>query len=793
MISLLNSQSLPVHPPLAQCYAKLNLQTNQYRVTIPEESKVFLYTLSFSPSIPSDNTRLKKQIVRSIRPQINKYLENFIHCGENLFSLRDMFPDIQTSSTLPDDDSRNSDATSPTSTEEIYSVSIENLLHSVLYEVKIHCSGCLDINKIGTSQGSFMQFYNVLLRDKLKSLKLVQLGSNRDHFDPMLAKRIHGFPASVWPGYFTSINSLRGGLILTIDCSFKLVRNDSVLEVLNEIQKKHGPNCREHIRKELKDSIVMTFYGAQLTYRVDDVLFDETPNDTFFHGSEETTYWRYFRNKYQAEINVKNQPLLLVRRSYKSEAIKLIPELCRMTGAGSLHDDLRLKKEVSTHTRLRPDKRQSDIQNLASRLHNLPCKDWNMQTSNSALTVQGLRLPHPSIITGSKKILINDKASFKLMDTPFLTVVPLDRWQLFCPERDQNLIEGFVSSLQHMGRTFGLQVKNPITTLVSHMKNMEISFITALKEKVHEKAQLVVVLLPRPLTYLYTPIKQLLTTEKPVPSQVILTSSVERKDLSVISKITTQIACKVGAGAWGVTLPETLPSKTMLIGIDVCHNSFRAKQSVLGFCATLNSNFTKYYTKVAFHNPNQEISSVLTPLFLESLKQFYLNNQRNKPECIILYRDGVGTSQYSQVVNHEIPQMIAAIREFDKTWKPEIVAVVVNKRVNQRFYLNSGNPHAGIVVDSQVVWEHYNFYLMSHNVNCGSMTPTHYNVVVNDSAISAKCLYELTYNLCFMYYNWQGGIRVPAPCMYAHKIAYLVGKHTGINFDQKLANTYFYL
>ena len=218
-----------------------------------------------------------------------------------------------------------------------------------------------------------------------------------------------------------------------------------------------------------------------------------------------------------------------------------------------------------------------------------------------------------------------------------------------------------------MGSTYDFNVKNPLCNVVPSMKNMENAFITTLREKVHSQAQLVVVLLPRNLSYLYKPIKHLLTTEKPVPSQILLASSIEKRDLSVYSKITLQIACKIGGGLWAVTLPQTLPKDTMLVGIDVCHNSFHAKQSVLGFCASLDATFSKYYSKVAFHNPNQEISSVLTPIFLESLKQYYINNCKKKPECIILYRDGVGTSQYTEVVNHEIPQMIAAIREFDKT------------------------------------------------------------------------------------------------------------------------------
>jgi hypothetical protein len=40
-----------------------------------------------------------------------------------------------------------------------------------------------------------------------------------------------------------------------------------------------------------------------------------------------------------------------------------------MTGSGSLQDDNRLKREIAVHTRLKPEKRQQDIQNLANRLN----------------------------------------------------------------------------------------------------------------------------------------------------------------------------------------------------------------------------------------------------------------------------------------------------------------------------------------------------------------------------------------------------------------------------------------
>jgi aubergine-like protein len=44
---------------------------------------------------------------------------------------------------------------------------------------------------------------------------------------------------------------------------------------------------------------------------------------------------------------------------------------------------------------------------------------------------------------------------------------------------------------------------------------------------------------------------------------------------------------------------------------------------------------------------------------------------------------------------------------------------------------------------------------------------------MNDSKLKKDTIEKLTYALCHYYYNWSGPIKVPAPCMYAHKIAEL--------------------
>lgn len=58
----------------------------------------------------------------------------------------------------------------------------------------------------------------------------------------------------------------------------------------------------------------------------------------------------------------------------------------------------------------------------------------------------------------------------------------------------------------------------------------------------------------------------------------------------------------------------------------------------------------------------------------------------------------------------------------------------------------------------------YDFFLVSQHVRQGTVTPTHYNVVHDESGLKPDHMQRLAYKLTHMYYNWPGTIRVPAPC-----------------------------
>ena len=151
------------------------------------------------------------------------------------------------------------------------------------------------------------------------------------------------------------------------------------------------------------------------------------------------------------------------------------------------------------------------------------------------------------------------------------------------------------------------------------------------------------------------------------------------------------------------------------------------------------------------------------------------------------------------VVQKEISQFHKAIMEvYNKAKKqPYITVVIVNKRITQRFFIedrdgNLANPPSGCLIDAEVVEnEHedeagaFDFYLIPQQVTQGCALPTHFYVAFNDSPVPRDILENFTFHLCHYYFNWAGPIKVPAPCMYAHKVAELYTKVGGkVNTDK---------
>ena len=70
------------------------------------------------------------------------------------------------------------------------------------------------------------------------------------------------------------------------------------------------------------------------------------------------------------------------------------------------------------------------------------------------------------------------------------------------------------------------------------------------------------------------------------------------------------------------------------------------------------------------------------------------------------------------------------------------------------------------------------FFIVSQKLgpNQGTASPTHYIIIENDFGKEInRDIAVLSYKLCFLFYNWTGAIKSPAPLRYATQLATFVG------------------
>ena len=79
----------------------------------------------------------------------------------------------------------------------------------------------------------------------------------------------------------------------------------------------------------------------------------------------------------------------------------------------------------------------------------------------------------------------------------------------------------------------------------------------------------------------------------------------------------------------------------MLIGIDVYHKTAANQASWAGFVASIDEEFSKFYCEGILHHKGEELMERAPEYVGKALKK-YVELNKNRPETIVIFRDGVG-------------------------------------------------------------------------------------------------------------------------------------------------------
>jgi len=275
------------------------------------------------------------------------------------------------------------------------------------------------------------------------------------------------------------------------------------------------------------------------------------------------------------------------------------------------------------------------------------------------------------------------------------------------------------------------------------------------------------------------------TVNYSIPSQVILASTITKpKGLrSVINKVLMQICAKIGGEPWAIDNMPFTGCPTMVVGIDQYNKD---NKTIIGCCASYNRTFSKYLSSSALESQGNDLGNKIAECIVECAGHF---NKICKvyPKHIIVIRDGLNSMKTAQ---NEAAIINSKLESAKMTY------LLINKKNNLKVFACENNKYSnippGTLVDDVVVNpEHFDFFLISQKSTQGLSAATHYHVVFDTFKVNTNDLHSFMYKLCYLYYNWTGGIRVPAPCQYAKKLAFLIGDKISSKGKMNLPNEKF--
>jgi aubergine-like protein len=233
--------------------------------------------------------------------------------------------------------------------------------------------------------------------------------------------------------------------------------------------------------------------------------------------------------------------------------------------------------------------------------------------------------------------------------------------------------------------------------------------------------------------------------------------------------------------------------KLMIVGVDSSH--VKKKGTGVAMVATINDTFTDFYNKediINEDNNKEQLQYCVSSFIEEAVEVYKKNNNNQKPKGIIIYRQGVSLEQ-KEYLKTEIQQI-------DMTCETKGILyyyILVNTKTTFKFFEKSNkgfsNPGSGLlVIDGVTNRNFFEFYIQPQEVTQGSATPTCFHVAYGNLDFP-EMVPKLTYDLCHIYSNWQGTVRIPNVIKAAEKLSKMTAKYTQDKLHPNLSEGQAYL
>ncbi|OIW13413.1 hypothetical protein TanjilG_19765 [Lupinus angustifolius] len=625
-------------------------------------------------------------------------------------------------------------------------------------------------------------------------------------------------------GFHSSFRTTQSGLSLNIDVSTTMIiQPGPVVDFLIANQNVRDPFQIDWAKaKRTLKNLRIKVSPSNQEYKINGLSELPCREQTFTlknrggrdgeESTEEVTVYDYFVNnrninlRYSAEL-----PCLNVGKPKRPTYLPI--ELCELVSLQRYTKALSTLQRASLveKSRQKPHERMK-ILSAALKTSNYGSepllRNCGVSISTGFTEVEGRVLPAPRLKFGNGEDLNPRNGRWNVSTKKFVQPTKIERWAVanFSARCD---VRGLVRDLIRIGEMKGIAIDAPFDVFEENaqfrrappMVRVEKMF-ESIQSKLPGAPQFLLCLLPdRKNCEIYGPWKKKNLADYGIVNQCMCPTRVNDQFL-------TNVMLKINAKLGGLnsllcvehtpSLPIVSKAPTLILGMDVSHGS-PGQSDIPSIAAVVSSRqwplISKYRACVRTQSAKAEMIDNLFKkvsekedegIMRELLLDFYVTSGKRKPDNIIIFRDGVSESQFNQVLNIELDQIIEACKFLDDKWNPKFLVIVAQKNHHTRFF-QPGSPDnvpPGTVIDNKICHpRNYDFYLCAHAGMIGTSRPTHYHVLLDEIGFSPDELQELVHSLSYVYQRSTTAISVVAPICYAHLAATQLGQF--MKFEDK--------
>ena len=750
------------------------IYVNLFEFSTKKDLKLYKYPFTIKPEIDKSMTKMKQTILNKCLVNMKPIYGMLIFSGDSIYSMNKIEVNHDFKSIVY------------SKGRYEYTILVQKYSNEILVKKE-------DIQKDNLTK----QFIEILIKDILMSNPKLEFDKGlfvlKDDKKIIESERVS---INYYPGFITRFVETEKGNYINVSLKNKIESSKNILEYLKALNYK-DPSNRYDIKLKLEGR---WFYFEKKKYKINEILFDKTPqNQTIYIDGKSINLYDYYSKKYNFKIKEMNQPLILnIKKGPQDKKLNAyyIPELCTFSGLDEKEQqDQYFMKELSKITKIDPPTRIYQTNKILELLSDPSKKDKNLLSAKEKSDLYGIEVKFPKeffigylmketrLIAGAnKKIYAKDKIF------PVLNKQNMEKWICFYEKSNYNDADTLFKCLSKASKAYGIDINEPLWIEMndnSTAKDWKDTADDYFDENKGSEYSFAIFLLGKN-TLIYNELKKHSLCNNGYVSQIVKAKALKSKGiLSICSKILLQINAKLGGVSYKTVIDKNIKErKLMVVGVDSSH--FR-KHTGIAMVSTIDDSFADFYNKeqIIQEDKIEQIQFCISS-FLEEAIPKYEKKNGEKPKSIIIYRQGV-----SDNIKDALKVEIKQIEQVCKNNSILFYYILVNTKSTFKFFEISQNqfcnPSAGLLVTDEVTSRNqFEFFIQPQQVTGGSATPTKFHVAYGNMDFP-EIIPKFTYDLCHIYSNWQGTVRIPNVIKAAEKLSKMTVKTTQKELNDNLS------